>query len=113
MELHSEDLSAKAVKVVLSGRLDTLGVDQVEAKFNAVVISRGLDVLVDLTGVSFISSMGIRMLIAAARGMRLREARLVLFGAQALVHETLQSMAIDTLIAVVATEQEGRTIVRI
>jgi anti-sigma B factor antagonist len=110
MELHYEDLSPKVIRVALNGRLDTLGVDQIEVKFNAVVIASGRDTLLDMSGVSFVSSMGIRVLVTAARTLRLRQARLVMFGAQPLVRETLHSMAIDSLIALAATEEEARAI---
>lgn len=113
MDLRSDDLSPQVTLVTLMGRLDTLGVDQVESRFNAAVVSRGLHVLVDLSAVDFVSSMGIRMLVGAARGMKLRQARLVLFGARPLVQETLQSMAIDTLIPLVSTDAEARALVRL
>lgn len=110
MELHVEELSPHLVRVALGGRLDTLGVDRIEAKFNAAVLARGVDTLLDMSDVSFVSSMGIRMLITAARGMRQRQRRLVMFGAQPLVRETLQSMAIDSLIALADAEDEARAI---
>jgi anti-anti-sigma regulatory factor len=50
------------------------------------------------------------VLVTAARTLRLRQARLVMFGAQPLVRETLHSMAIDSLIALAATEEEARAI---
>lgn len=107
MELRYENLSPRVIRVALNGRLDTLGVDQVEVKFNAAVLASGLDTLLDMTEVSFVSSMGIRMLITAARGLRQRQVRMVMFGAQPLVRETLQSMAIDSLIALAGTEDEA------
>ncbi|HRD97852.1 MAG TPA: STAS domain-containing protein [Rubrivivax sp.] len=110
MELHCEELSPRVTRVALNGRLDTLGVDQIEVKFNAAVLASGRDTLLDLTGVSFVSSMGIRVLVTAARNLRHRQARLVMFGAQPLVRETLQSMAIDSLLALAETEAEARTI---
>lgn len=113
MDLQSDDLSPRVTRVTLNGRLDTLGVDQVEARFNAAAVSRGLDVLVDLSGVSFVSSMGIRMLVGAARALRLREARMVLCAAQPLVQETLQSMAIDSLIPLTQTEAEARELLKV
>ncbi len=110
MELRCEDLSPRVIRVALIGRLDTLGVDQVEVKFNAAVLAGGKDTLLDITEVGFVSSMGIRMLVTAARGLRQRQARLVMFGAQPLVRETLQSMAIDSLIPLAGTEDEARGI---
>ncbi len=93
-----EATSGRAVIVRLQGQLDTRGVDQIEARFNAAVVATGHDSLVDLGGLSVITSMGIRMLISAAKAASQRDKRLVLFGAQGIVHEALDSAALDTLI---------------
>ena len=110
MELRCEGLSPRVIRVALNGRLDTLGVDQVEVKFNAAVLAGGMDTLLDMSEVSFVSSMGIRMLVTAARALRQRQLRMVMFGAPALVRETLQSMAIDSLIPLAGTEEEARAL---
>ena len=51
-------------KVVLVGRLDTAGVDLVETKFGAAIVPNGKNTIVDLTQVTFLASMGIRMVIS-------------------------------------------------
>ena len=48
------------------GALGTLGVDQIETRFTASIVPSGKHALVDLSGVTFLSSMGIRMLVATA-----------------------------------------------
>lgn len=93
--------SGRAVIVRLQGQLDTQGVDRTEARFNASVVAAGHDSLVDLSGLSVITSMGIRMLISAAKAANQRDKRMVLFGAQGVVHEALDSAALDTLIPTV------------
>jgi anti-anti-sigma factor len=103
----SEAHAGKACKLSLHGRLDTAGVDAVETRFLATVVSGGRDALIDLSDVPLITSMGIRMLITAARGMSQRKTRLVLFAAQDLVREALETAAVDTLIALVPSEAEA------
>jgi anti-anti-sigma factor len=71
------------------------------------VVTRGRDTVVDLSGVSFVASMGIRLLIASARGLRQKGATLVLFGAQGLVYTALDQAALDQIIPIVATEQQA------
>jgi anti-anti-sigma factor len=112
MDMEVTTLSAAgAIKVAFAGRLDTAGVDRVETRFNAAAVAGGHDALVDLGRVELITSMGIRMLITAARAMSQRHTKLVLFGAQELVREVLETAAIDTLIALVSTEAEARALV--
>jgi anti-sigma B factor antagonist len=48
--------------------------------------------------------MGIRLLISSARALKLKNAKLVLFGAQDLVQNVLDQAAIDQIIPIVASE---------
>jgi anti-anti-sigma factor len=108
MDIAVSDLpGTRALKVSLQGRLDTAGVDAVETRFDAAVVASGRDAAVDLAGVPLITSMGIRMLITAARAMQRRHSKLVLFGAPELVQEVLQTAAVDSLVALVAAESEA------
>ncbi|MDE2370401.1 MAG: STAS domain-containing protein [Burkholderiales bacterium] len=113
MELQVTPLTpASAIKITLTGRLDTAGVDRVETRFNAAAVAGGgHDTLVDLGGVDLVTSMGLRLFITAARGLSQRHKKMVLFGARDLVREVLETAAIDTLIATVATETEARALV--
>jgi len=105
MDIQVNEISPGGpLKVSLQGRLDAAGSDRIETKFNAAVVAGGREAIVDLADVSLITSMGIRMLIIAARAMGQRKCRLVLFGAQPLVLEVLETAALDTLIAVVPDE---------
>jgi anti-sigma B factor antagonist len=111
MNIDIEELAPGVTLIRLTGRLDTPGVDVVEARFSAASISQDKHTLVDLSQVSFIASMGIRMLIATARAMKQRQRKIVLFAAQPLVQETLQTMSVDTLMALVPDLDTARGIV--
>jgi len=108
--LVSPTSNESRLEIALTGRLDTAGVDRIEIQFNAAVVAGGREALVDLSGVELITSMGIRMLITAARAMSHRHQRLVLFGAQELVAEVLETAAVDALIATVASRAEALAI---
>lgn len=102
MDMTVQELNPDARCVALAGRLDTLGVDRVETRFNAATAAAGRDILVDLTEVSFVSSMGVRLLITAARSLRSRGHRMVLFAAQPTVTSTLEMIEMDQVIPLVA-----------
>jgi anti-anti-sigma factor len=106
MHIEMTDLGP-AAKISLVGRLDTPGVDQIETKFTAGVVSRGRDALVDLTQVTFVSSMGIRMLLSAARSLNLKKAKMVIYGAQPMVRESLDHVGLPDLLPVVADEAQA------
>jgi stage II sporulation protein AA (anti-sigma F factor antagonist) len=102
-----EGESAHLSYVKLSGRLDTFGVDRVETRFNAVTVARGRDAVIDLVGVSFITSMGIRMLVAAANALRLRGRRLVLLNPQGVVDDYLRATDLYAVIPMARTRDEA------
>jgi anti-anti-sigma factor len=105
LTLISETETMNQVK--LSGRPDTPGVDRVEARFNAATVARGRDAVVDLGEVTFITSMGIRMLIAAAKAMAARGRRLVLLDPVGVADETLRAADIYTVIPMVRSRDEA------
>lgn len=107
MEMSVEELAGGALCVALQGRLDTVGVDQVEAKFKEAVLGADRDAAVDLGAVSFLASMGVRLIIATARAQKARGRNLVLFGAKAQVHSTLQMVALDQIIPVLPDREQA------
>jgi len=94
-------------KIVLVGRLDTAGVDKVETKFGAAIVPAGKNTIVDLTQVSFMASMGIRMLIATTRALSRKGSKLVMFGAAPGVMDVIETTALTDLIPLAATESEA------
>ena len=72
MDITEED---GVVRVGLVGRLDTPGVDAIETRFTGAVCPRGARTVVDLSGVEFIGSLGLRMFITIARALSRRTGR--------------------------------------
>ena len=110
MEIEVTTLEPTVNCLRLQGRLDAVTVDRIEIKLNAAAVAPGHDLLVDLSAVDFLASLGIRMLITAARSLKAKGARMVLFGAQPLVHEVLEHVAIDQIIPVVADQAQARAL---
>ena len=100
-------VSENIAHVKLRGRLDTPGVDKIEAKFSGTLVPDGRNAVVDLREVSFIASMGLRMLIAVAKQLRRRNARMVLFAPQAQVNEVFQTVLLHDIVPIVADEAEA------
>jgi anti-anti-sigma factor len=61
-------------------------------------------VIVDFTDVTFLASIGIRVLTKAARAIGNRKGRLVVFNPSDDAREVLRSTGIDTMIPVVVDE---------
>jgi anti-anti-sigma factor len=107
MDMQITELPGPAIGVEFVGRLDTLGVDAVETRFNAVALASGRSALLDLSRVEFVSSMGVRLLITAAKTKRARQDRLVLVVPEGPVREMLETAAIDTLIPMFVQRSEA------
>jgi anti-anti-sigma factor len=67
MDLRFSDIDARLRHIVLSGRLDIPGTESIAAELAALCASAQHRVVLDLTDVSFISSIGIRALVVSAK----------------------------------------------
>jgi anti-anti-sigma factor len=107
MEMQVSELPGAAVEVALVGRLDTVGVEAIETRFNAAALTGQRHALLDLSGVVFVSSMGVRLLITAAKTMKARQRRLLMVVPPGPVREMLETAAIDTLIPMFPARDEA------
>ena len=107
MEFQITPLDDECSIVRLQGRMDSPGVDRIETRFTAAVVAADRHALVDLSGVSFLASMGIRMFIANARAMNSKGRRMALFGATEPVMSVLESVALDQIIPIAPDQQQA------
>lgn len=105
MELEVTPIDDGTQLIRLTGRLDSPGVDRVETRFTAAAVAANRHAVVDLSEVSFLASMGIRMFISCARAMGGKGRKLALFGANEMVGEVLESVSIDQILAVAADRE--------
>ena len=106
MEMQFSDVGG-VTRAVLNGRMDSLSVGQAETSFITHIVPKEQPAVIDLTNVSFIASMGIRMLLGTARALDRYGARLALFGAHDDVLQIIETTALAEIIPVVATEDEA------
>lgn len=104
MEMEVIKSDDSLLRVALKGRLDSPGVEAIELKFNATIAPARTHTLVDLSGVSFLSSLGIRMLLTMARILNRANARFILHSPQSLVLESIRHAALDEIIPVTSDE---------
>lgn len=95
----------------LVGRLDTAGVGQIELAFTARLVPEPRPVLIDLAGLDFIASLGVRLLITTARSRARRGAALVMFGAGEAVADIITTMGLDEIIPLLPDAAAARAAV--
>jgi anti-anti-sigma factor len=92
------------IRVRLVGRLDTPGVDGIETRFTAAVVPTSARAIVDMSGVEFIGSLGLRMFITIARALNRRNGKMVLFAPQPFVAQVLETSSLGDMIPVCTDE---------
>ncbi|GAA4348907.1 STAS domain-containing protein [Variovorax defluvii] len=100
MDLRSEQLADGVEKISLVGRMDSIGGHDINQRLSALVGSRKLRAVVDLSEVSFLASIGIRTLVVNARTQSQRGGAMALANPQPVVAEVLKMAGIDTIIPV-------------
>lgn len=75
---------------------------EIENPFTFQVATRNNHVLVDLSGIDFIASIGMRMLVKNAKAIGHRGYKMGLLNPQPLVKEALETAAIDTIVPIYA-----------
>jgi anti-anti-sigma factor len=99
MELVLEEFDGDVAHVILRGRLDTVGAGVIDLKFNAIAGSRRA-IVVDMSGVDFLASLGIRVLMLGARAVRNKGGKLVILAPGENVRNVLTTAGTDTLIPI-------------
>lgn len=90
------------VYIALGGRLDLEGAQDLERRLATHAPAARGSLVVDLSAVTFLASIGIHALLATAREVHQRQGRLVLMGASPLVDTTLRVAGVDRLVPLVA-----------
>src|SRR5262245_38484274 len=98
--------------VFLRGRLDIAGTQSVDLKFTTLTSTRRQPVMVDLSEVDFISSIGMRLLVANAKTLHARVAKMVLVRPQQVVLDVLGTAGIDQLIPITASASDAAAILK-
>ena len=107
MKMSREELEGGIRCLVLEGRFDLAGSAAIDLAFSGHAASEKALVLVDLAGVDFLASLGIRTLLVAARAQRHRGGKLVLCGAQASVRKVLELAGMTEVLPLVTDRAAG------
>lgn len=96
--------------VELVGRLDIESVNEIQDKFTFLTAARHRATLVDLSGVTFIGSLGMGMLVSVAKALHTRGAKMVLLKPAAPVEHSLRVAGIHEVIPIADAEAVALTL---
>src|SRR5262245_11474009 len=111
MQITISEFGASGKRVTLVGKLDIRGAEVIDLPLATVAGSRQ-SVVVDMTEVDFIASIGIRHLVLAAKAVARGDGRLVLLNPTALVTEVLITSGLEQLLPIVRSEDEALAALR-
>ena len=108
MQLDSFTLLDDILQLRLSGRLDLEGANAINDRFVSATTAKEAKIIVDLSQVTFLASIGIRLLLTSARAQANRGGKLILAAPQPTVRKVLEASGIDQLIALVPDIEAAR-----
>jgi anti-sigma B factor antagonist len=99
MKLEVIDDTDGVTRIVLEGRMDIQGALAVDPQFQEIAKSKR-KVLVDLTKLDFLASLGMRTLVMSAKAIRNEGGTMVLIHPQPNVEEALKTAGLDMVIPI-------------
>jgi anti-sigma B factor antagonist len=99
MRMETEQVAPGVTKANLTGRLDIGGTQEIELPFNALAGSQRA-LIIDLSQVEFIASLGLRLLIVGARTVQRKGGRMALLAPAVEVESVLISSGTDQVVPI-------------
>ena len=94
-----EDLGDEVRRIIIAGRLDTPGINEISADLKELAAAPKKGVIVDLSAVEFVTSMGIGQLLVNAQAVKSRGGHMVLIASgTSIVMMSLTTTGIDKVI---------------
>jgi anti-anti-sigma factor len=110
MPIAITELEGNLTKVALSGRIDIAGSAEIEMPLSVVGGSRKA-VIIDLSGVDFMASLGLRGIVLCAKAIFSKQGKIVLLAPQPAVEEVITVSGIDELIPIFHDEAAAKAAV--
>ncbi len=102
MHLEIEDLPNGVTAARLNGRMDIEGAQSVDMKFSVLSGSKS-KLVIDMSGVTFLASMGLRTLMTCARSMASKGAKMAIAAAPPNVMKVLETSGMAQIVPVTAS----------
>jgi len=100
MEMHYSEQDNGISLLKLVGRLDLIGTGEIETKFAGYCSGDKVRVAVDLSGVDFLASIGIRLFVLTAKSIAIRGGKMALLNPTPSVRSVLEITGIPAIIPI-------------
>jgi anti-anti-sigma factor len=110
MQISITDAAGTIAKVGLVGRLDIDGAEKIALPL-ATLAGGKTGVIIDMSGVTFIASIGIRHLVSTTKALARRGGKLVLVNPTDMVKDVLVTSGVAEMMAIVSTESDAYALI--
>src|SRR5262245_18802812 len=100
VKLTVETIEHGIKRIALVGRMDITGADRVGLRLTSESAASKALILLDLSRVDYMSSIGLGVLVSTAKAVRLRGGRIVVFNPQPVVHLILTKTQVDSFMPI-------------
>jgi anti-sigma B factor antagonist len=106
MEL-TEEQTSKCLILTIKGRLDTVNYNLLEAKLAGIIDRREYNILLDCSGLEYISSSGLRILLMGLKKVSHLHGRFVLAALQPNIAEVFRISGFVSIFDIYSTKEEA------
>lgn len=103
----AEKKEAKAMVVAVSGRMDAVTAPEFEKKLDGFIAQGEKAFLINLSGLEYISSAGLRVILACAKRLKEQSGKLVFSGLAGHVKEVFLISGFNGIFSIYETDEEG------
>ena len=108
MEMTVVMLGEGIKKIDLTGRMDIEGTQKIELRLAMEFAVEKAFVILDLSRVDFMASIGIGAIVSAVKSMKLRNSKMVLLNPQPFVAAVLERTLIHTVVPIVQNFEDAK-----
>jgi anti-sigma B factor antagonist len=106
-ELHDESLPGGAHVIAARGEIDLFTAPELRRRLFELIDGGSVQLVLDLSGTTFIDSTALGVLIGATKRLRPRDGRLVIVNVEPSIQRTLRITGLDRIFTLVPTREEA------
>ena len=106
MELHVKN-EENGVLVSVTGRMDAVSSPEFEKEISSLIDEDNVNFVIDLAGLDYISSSGLRSILVTAKKLKGKNGRIMLASLQAVVREVFEISGLSTIIPIYESVEEA------
>ena len=111
MEIKQLGAGPDFFKIALIGKLDLEGENQIGEYFRSLMEDNPSNYLVDMSQVTYLASLGIRLLFMGAKSLAAAGKKLIVLNPQPMVEDTLLSSGTAKLIPIAKSEDQAKELI--